>query len=417
MSSLPHHSVKFPFPPTITPVSSSPNRTSDIAISCCRQQQLQNEIYQVRQQLQAYQYQLQKQEEVQQRLMMQSRQKQQQQPQPFCLPSIFYFPPSPSQSPSPIAHVPLLSSLYSPSLSDHSNSLPSPMQFTFPPVNSVGADSSTTAIRCSSPVSPLAASLAQNVLPVVSNVTPLAQNAFPLVPSSIPNSTVLLTGASVSTVSPYPHPSTHTKHQAHEIIPVIPPPIATARQHKRLHRQVHTQSDDNTVVIFTPQSKSSRSLTVSKHDNMLVPSGNQQELPLIPLRDQNQRDHYISRGNNIVPVVGKKKFSLVPILSEQESSFILQKQQLPSKSQCGSQKIPIRPPKGSIPLTLHPHVAAAMGRSSSTPGLVESSGRVPLEEMWVPPFIKLPPPSHILESATQSPAASPSTRLVFFSYY
>ncbi|XP_076035260.1 cyclic nucleotide-gated channel alpha-3-like [Oratosquilla oratoria] len=31
---------------------------------------------------------------------------------------------------------------------------------------------------------------------------------------------------------------------------------------------------------------------------------------------------------------------------------------------------------------------AAMGRSSSTPGLVESSGRVPLEEMWLPPLIK-----------------------------
>lgn len=29
-------------------------------------------------------------------------------------------------------------------------------------------------------------------------------------------------------------------------------------------------------------------------------------------------------------------------------------------------------------------LAAAMGRSQSTPGLVESRGKVPLEEMWVP---------------------------------
>lgn len=28
---------------------------------------------------------------------------------------------------------------------------------------------------------------------------------------------------------------------------------------------------------------------------------------------------------------------------------------------------------------------AAMGRSQSTPGLVESAGRIPLEEMWISP--------------------------------
>ncbi|KAK4301991.1 hypothetical protein Pmani_025891 [Petrolisthes manimaculis] len=33
---------------------------------------------------------------------------------------------------------------------------------------------------------------------------------------------------------------------------------------------------------------------------------------------------------------------------------------------------------------------AALGRSSSTPGLVESTGRVPLEEMWLPPLLKPP---------------------------
>lgn len=29
--------------------------------------------------------------------------------------------------------------------------------------------------------------------------------------------------------------------------------------------------------------------------------------------------------------------------------------------------------------------AAAMGRSQSTPGLVESRGKIPLEDMWLPP--------------------------------
>ncbi|XP_042235800.1 cyclic nucleotide-gated cation channel alpha-3-like [Homarus americanus] len=49
---------------------------------------------------------------------------------------------------------------------------------------------------------------------------------------------------------------------------------------------------------------------------------------------------------------------------------------------------------------------AAMGRSSSTPGLVESTGRVPLEEMWLPPVppMKLPPPC-------PTPGYSPATSL------
>ncbi|KAK8379815.1 hypothetical protein O3P69_019658 [Scylla paramamosain] len=44
---------------------------------------------------------------------------------------------------------------------------------------------------------------------------------------------------------------------------------------------------------------------------------------------------------------------------------------------------------------------AALGRSSSTPGLVESSGRVPLEEMWLPP-LRLPPPSGAPSPRTQA---------------
>ncbi|RXG56076.1 hypothetical protein Avbf_03969 [Armadillidium vulgare] len=54
--------------------------------------------------------------------------------------------------------------------------------------------------------------------------------------------------------------------------------------------------------------------------------------------------------------------------------------------------IPSLPYSQNVPaprrLTLASHVTAAMGRSSSTPGLVESSGKVPLEEMWMPSFSK-----------------------------
>ncbi|XP_069180147.1 cyclic nucleotide-gated channel alpha-3 [Procambarus clarkii] len=52
---------------------------------------------------------------------------------------------------------------------------------------------------------------------------------------------------------------------------------------------------------------------------------------------------------------------------------------------------------------------AAMGRSSSTPGLVESSGRVPLEDMWLPsaPPLKLPP---LCPTPGYSPITSPRSR-------
>ncbi|KAK7067446.1 hypothetical protein SK128_011420 [Halocaridina rubra] len=52
-----------------------------------------------------------------------------------------------------------------------------------------------------------------------------------------------------------------------------------------------------------------------------------------------------------------------------------------------------------------------MGRSSSTPGLVESTGRVPLEEMWLPPLLKPPPyPS----TPGYSPSTSPGARTLFW---
>ncbi|XP_050702890.1 cyclic nucleotide-gated channel rod photoreceptor subunit alpha-like isoform X2 [Eriocheir sinensis] len=51
---------------------------------------------------------------------------------------------------------------------------------------------------------------------------------------------------------------------------------------------------------------------------------------------------------------------------------------------------------------------AAMGRSSSTPGLVESSGRVPLEEMWLPPIFK--PPQHPPCTPAFTPSTSPRTQ-------
>ncbi|XP_054270579.1 cyclic nucleotide-gated channel rod photoreceptor subunit alpha-like isoform X3 [Macrosteles quadrilineatus] len=64
---------------------------------------------------------------------------------------------------------------------------------------------------------------------------------------------------------------------------------------------------------------------------------------------------------------------------------------------------------------------AAMGRSQSTPGLVETKGRVPLEEMWVSPLPPLdpvpplsaatsgPPPSAYTSNSLFSPALSPTT--------
>lgn len=59
---------------------------------------------------------------------------------------------------------------------------------------------------------------------------------------------------------------------------------------------------------------------------------------------------------------------------------------------------------------------AAMGRSQSTPGLVETTGRVPLEEMWISPLD--PPnvggsstvgPPPYLSNSLFSPALSPTT--------
>ncbi|XP_059479387.1 potassium/sodium hyperpolarization-activated cyclic nucleotide-gated channel 1 [Neocloeon triangulifer] len=57
---------------------------------------------------------------------------------------------------------------------------------------------------------------------------------------------------------------------------------------------------------------------------------------------------------------------------------------------------------------------AAMGRSQSTPGLVESKGRIPLEEMWVSPLApsgasSLGPPPYSANSLF-SPSHSPSNR-------
>lgn len=57
-----------------------------------------------------------------------------------------------------------------------------------------------------------------------------------------------------------------------------------------------------------------------------------------------------------------------------------------------------------------------MGRSQSTPGLVETKGRVPLEEMWVSPMEPLirggsslgPPPYS--SNSLFSPALSPTVR-------
>lgn len=57
-------------------------------------------------------------------------------------------------------------------------------------------------------------------------------------------------------------------------------------------------------------------------------------------------------------------------------------------------------------------VLAAMGRSQSTPGLVESRGKVPLEEMWVPPgLIGLTPayPRSLLGSPPRHVPDSPGS--------
>jgi len=62
------------------------------------------------------------------------------------------------------------------------------------------------------------------------------------------------------------------------------------------------------------------------------------------------------------------------------------------------------------------YFTAAMGRSQSTPGLVESRGRIPLEDMWVSPLDPLltggsssgPPPYSA--NSLFSPTLSPTSR-------
>lgn len=54
--------------------------------------------------------------------------------------------------------------------------------------------------------------------------------------------------------------------------------------------------------------------------------------------------------------------------------------------------------------------AAAMGRSQSTPGLVESRGKIALEDMWVPPtLVGLTPayPRSLMGSPPRPPPDSP----------
>lgn len=55
-------------------------------------------------------------------------------------------------------------------------------------------------------------------------------------------------------------------------------------------------------------------------------------------------------------------------------------------------------------------LAAALGRSQSTPGLVESRGRVPLEEMWISPID--PVVSTVAANSMFSPSHSPTVRLM-----
>lgn len=57
-------------------------------------------------------------------------------------------------------------------------------------------------------------------------------------------------------------------------------------------------------------------------------------------------------------------------------------------------------------------IIAAMGRSQSTPGLVESRGKVPLEDMWVPPgLVGLTPayPRSLLGSPPRQTPDSPGS--------
>ena len=416
----------FHFPSAPTVPFLSPNTLG----SCCRQQQIQSEISQVYQQLQVYQYQLQKQQ-LEQR--QKEQQQQQKQHQNLCLPSIFYFPPSPSQSPSPLAHAPILGSLYSPSLSDQSTPSPSPMQFTFPaPTPSPSRSEPIPNIDVKSVSSikselSAAASLAQNVMPVVSNVSSscsssLAQDAFSIVPilSSCNNNLIVQKTAPISSVPPLlPFPSTSSLHLASpkKLTPNKSQKV-TIIEHTIPFRSHAHDSDKKHVVVKKHSDRFVTKHNESDNNNTLFPVVHRQDLQKVSFQDKTETTSLHQRRNiSIPPVTARKKLSLVPILTEQESSFILSTQKMPLKSQSGSQIVPIRPPKGPIPLTLHPHVTAAMGRSSSTPGLVESSGRVPLEEMWVSPVLKLPTLHQTSASTVHTPAVSPSARLVFFLFF
>lgn len=50
-------------------------------------------------------------------------------------------------------------------------------------------------------------------------------------------------------------------------------------------------------------------------------------------------------------------------------------------------------------------ITAAMGRSNSTPGLVESAGKVPLEDMWVSPVEPVKLPGHSATSNSSIPSS------------
>lgn len=57
-------------------------------------------------------------------------------------------------------------------------------------------------------------------------------------------------------------------------------------------------------------------------------------------------------------------------------------------------------------------VEAAMGRSQSTPGLIESRGKVALEDMWVPPtLVGLTPtyPRSLMGSPSPPPQQTPNS--------
>lgn len=58
------------------------------------------------------------------------------------------------------------------------------------------------------------------------------------------------------------------------------------------------------------------------------------------------------------------------------------------------------------PILTRPLISAAMGRSQSTPGLVESKGRIALEEMWISP-VALPGSAYAHNSPTLTSRSVP----------